>query len=185
MSIALSMRFTRHSWAMPQTPGFPQGVWSASADDEGDLSGGLISFQHIFRNQSNNLGDTNFYNIEHMMVATQDVAQQSARMQINGMDPGTGQPATPLPVDRVYRLDLNDCDVGSGFDSALNTNVTTHPIWVGTYAGPDTDLGDVIVAAQNIDSIRVLVVLYGYFWAPDAINAPGGIQRPANGLWRS
>lgn len=185
MAIALSTRFTRHSWAMPPIPGFPSGVWSASADDEGDASGGEITFQHIFRNTSNNLGDTNLYNIEHVMCTSQFSSATAARIRINGMDPGTGQPATTRPVDRVYTLPMVLNDSSAGFVISSEARAGTIPIWVGTFDGPDTDLGDVIIAMDNADSLRYIVVMYGYYWAPGAINAEGGIQRPPNGLWRS
>lgn len=171
---------------MPPVPGLPMGVWSASNDDEGDASGGLISFQHIFRNTSNNLGDTNLYNIEHTMIASANSANTAARIQINGMDPGTGQISSPRPIDRIYTVPLTDSDVGSGFVRSPFPERATKPIWVGTYNGPDTDLGDMIIALENpTAAFRVLVAVYGYFWAPGAINAPNGIQRPLNGLWGS
>jgi len=184
VSIAHSMRFTRHSWAMPNVPGFPTGVWSASADDEGDASAGIISFQHIFRNTSNNLGDTNLYNIEAVMCAAAVSTQNAIRLAINGMDPGTGQISTPLPIDRIYQYALESVDTGAGFTRALSALQGNVPIWVGTYAGLDTDLGDMTIALENSDGDRVLTAVYGYFWSPDAVNAPGGIQRPPNGLWR-
>jgi len=187
MTIALSMRFTRHSWAMPPIPGLPSGVWSASADDEGDASGGLQTFQHIFRNNSNNLGDTNLYNIEHVMLTSAAAGVTSCRMTINGMDPGTGQLSSPNPVDRVYGFPVTDLELNTGFDRAiLASGNSFRPIWVGTYSGPDTDLGDMILATLNpTASNRTIVVVYGYYWAPSAVNAPGGIQRPANGIWGS
>jgi len=186
VSIAHSMRFTRHAWAMPQIPGFPLGVWSASDDDEGDATGGAITFQHIFRNTSNNLGDTNLYNIEHLFCGVQDATQDACRLTINGMDPGTGQGSTSRPIDRVYTFSLIANDVPDAlFIQSTRPRDSTVPIWVGTYDGPDTDLGDMIIALENKDGDRVSVGVYGYYWAPGAVNAPGGIQRPPNGLWRA
>lgn len=171
---------------MPEAPGFPLGVWSAADDDEGDATGGDITFQHIFRNTSNNLGDTNLYNIEHIMVASQDLLQVAAQLTINGMDTGGLAPNFPhRPVDRVYSMNLFNTDSTTGFINARHAIECTTPIWVGTYNGVETDLGDMIVGLDNIDSIRVTVAVYGYYWAPDAVNAPGGIQRPPNGLWRA
>lgn len=185
MSIAFSLRFTRHAWAMPAIPGFPLGVWSASDDDEGDASGGNITFQHIFRNTSNNLGDTNLYNIEHVMVAAQSALQDDCKLLLNGMDPGTGQGSTPLPIDRAYQFDLLTVDATGGFIQCIPPRQGTVPIWVGTYAGPETDLGDMIISLENVNNLRVIVAVYGYFWAPGAVNAAEGIQRPPNGLWRA
>lgn len=169
---------------MPSVPGFPTGVWTASADDEGDASGGQITFQHIFRNTSNNLGDNQLYNIEHVMCHSQGVIRNFLAVRITGMDPGTGQVSTPEPIDRQYNLPLNLHDDGLSL-LALDAREGTVPIWVGTFSGPDTDFGDVRMALDNEDSTRVQVALYGYYWAPAAVNAPGGIQRPPNGLWRA
>lgn len=186
MSLALSTRFTRHSWAMPAVPGFPLGVWSASNDDEGNNTGGVLSFQHIFRNTSNGLGDTNLYNIEHVMASSMDAGNTGCKLTINGMDPGTGQLTfPPRPIDRVYMYPMVPDDTGVLFRSSIEPSKGTVPIWVGTYDGPDTDLGDMLLSFQNIDSARIVVAVYGYYWAPGAVNAPGGIQRPPNGLWRA
>jgi len=184
MTINHSMRFTRHAWAMPHVPGLPIGVWTASSDDEGDASGGQITFQHIFRNTSNNLGDTNLYNIEHVMVAGQSASQDGCLMRINGMDPGTGQVSFPAPIDRIYTLPLipSDASIG-GFTEAAGSDLVNRPIWVGTYSGPDTDLGDVLFSLQNIDSTRVVIACYGYYWSPGAVNAAGGIRRPIDGIF--
>lgn len=184
MSIALSTRFTRHAWAMPPIPGLPSGVWSASNDDEGDGTGGIMSFQHIFRNQSNNLGDTNLYNIEQIMIAGQDSSQVGASLTINGMDPGTGQTSSVRPIDRVFAFLLVNMDVAAGiFTNAILPGEPKRPIWVGTYNGVDTDLGDMIIKLQNFDSKRVLVAVYGYYWAPGAVNAASGIRRPIDGIF--
>jgi len=184
MTINVSTRFTRHAWAMPAVPGLPSGVWTASHGSEGDASGGTLTFQHIFRNNSNNLGDTNLYNIEHVMVASANAANTGCRLLINGMDPGTGQIATPLPLDRAYAFDLVDTDVVGGLVRAIAPEKGTKPIWVGTYSGPDTDLGDMIISLVNpTGSFLVHVVVYGYYWAPSAVNAPGGIRRPEGGIW--
>lgn len=184
MSIAHTTRFTRHAWAFPPVPGLPSGVWSASNDDEGDASGGIISFQHIFRNTSNNLGDTNLYNIEQVVCGTQNTFLTAARLTINGMDPGTGQVSSPRPVDRIFQYPLDDVVTGSGFQRAIPADKGTVPLWVGTYSGVDTDLGDMIFALGNPGGgSRVIFAVYGYFWAPGAVNAPQGIRRPEGSIW--
>lgn len=186
MSIAHATRFTRHAWAMPPLPGFPSGVWSASNSDEGDETGGIMSFQHIFRNTSNNLGDTALYNIEHLMCASTNAGVAACQLDIRNMDPGVGDTASIRPINRLYRYDMPTNDTGGLFRSNITPREGTTPVWVGTYNGVDTNLGDVIVSVQNVGgATRVSVAMYGYYWAPSAVNAAAGIQRPPNGLWRS
>lgn len=183
MSIAFSLIFTRRRWTMPNIPGMPAGLWVAGNDDEGDASLGDITFQHIFENVSNNLGDSNYYNLEQAMVSSTIAAETAARIRITGMDPGTSRNINLQPVDQDWTIDL----LNDGSTAAPNASAFIRrqaPIWIGTFKGFDTEFGDIIVATTNpTASDRVKVKLQGYWWTPDAINAPGGMRRPPGSIF--
>jgi len=188
VTINLSMNFQRRSWASPLTltpadQGLPLGHWTAAAESEGDGSGGDISFQHIFRNASNQLGDSNYYSIEQMTFMTTVSTVTGASLTINGMDVGTGDVATPqLPVDRVYALDLDVTDQAVAVRAMSRPN--GYKIWIGTYQGIPTDFGDMRLRMDNpgvSDTARFVV--YGYYWGPGAINAAGGMRKPIGDIY--
>ena len=179
-----SLHFSRRAWAFPNIMGMPAGLWTAAGEAEGDASGGEQTYQHIFRNASNLLGDSNYYSIEHTMVRSTASASNGFRLRINGMDTGTGDVSNPdNPINREYALVLADTDV-STVDKSIEPRNANIPIWVGTYQGAPTDLGDVIVATKNEGATETTgVYLSGFWWTPDATNAPGGLIRPPNSIY--
>lgn len=188
MTINLSMNFQRRPWASPLTlgglaKGLPAGHWSASALSEGDASGGNITFQHIFRNASNRLGDSNFYSIEQMAIFHDNNGVTSMRLQVNGMDAFTGDVSTiGNPVNREYAIDLDTTDESTPRRAMSRPN--GYKIWIGTYQGAPTDLGDMIFLSDNPGaSAGAGAVVYGYYWTPDAQNAPGGMRKPPGDIY--
>lgn len=185
MTIALSLIFTRRRWTFPNIPGMPAGAWVAAEGSEGDASGGDITFQHIFENVSNQLGDSNFYSLEHIMVNNTSSSGGAAGIRIRGMDPGAGQISPilqPITTDMAFPLQSNGSAASSQFSiEPKNQNPRR---WIGTFHGLDTEFGDVIVITQNPTATDIVTVkLEGYWWTPDAINAPGGLRRPPGALY--
>lgn len=185
MTIANSLNFERKAWRFPQELGMPAGVWSATGESEGDASSGSITFQHIFSSPANGLGDSNMYSIEHFQYADGSNNASGCMLTLNGMDRGSGDPSLPdLPINRAWAFELVDGDVAvTGAAGIFRTAISpkdSHPhIWVGTYQGIPTDFGDVLVRAQNPTAVfSASCALYGYWWTPDAINAPKGLRRP-------
>jgi len=184
MSIAFSLIFTRRRWTMPGAAGMPAGLWVAGNDDEGDASGGNQSFQHIFENVSNGLGDSNYYNLEEVMVSTSNTTAIACRVAITGMDPGTSRSPILQPVDQFWTFRMLTDDTSSPKKSIAGLEGTILPIWIGTFKGFDTEFGDILVSLTNVTaSDRTQVKLQGYWWTPDAINAPGGMRRPPGSVY--
>lgn len=185
MTIAHSLLFNRKAWTFPSVPGLPAGVWSATNREEGDASGGSITFQHIFSSPGNDLGDSNIYSIEQVSFGSGDNGLVACSLTLNGMDVGSGAPGTPAdPITRSWNFAMEGNDVGVGGTVAIDirsvpANFMNPHIWVGTYQGIPTDFGDVLIRAQNPTASFVMgAALYGYWWTPDAINAAGGLRRP-------
>ena len=188
MTLNVSMRFQRRAWATPQIvlggdQGLPLGYWTATAESEGDGSGGDLTFQHIFSAPSNGLGDSNLYSIEQVMIRTTLSGLSSMELVIQGMDPGTGDPSLPTtPVDCHYAVDLDVTD------QAVATRAMSRPngykIWVGRYDGIPTDFGDMRLRGDNPGvSDKSGCKFQGYFWAPGAINSPLGIRKPQGDIY--
>ena len=189
MTLAQSLLFQRRQWSTPQgaaglaTMGLPLGHWTASAGSEGDASGGDMTFQHIFSNPANNLGDSNLYSIEQFSHGCSLNTPTAAVLRIRGMDSGVGTVAVPDdPIDRAYALDFDSVNVSAAFRATSRPN--GYKIWVGRYQGIPTDFGDMLYSIQNIGVGETMTLtFYGYFWSPDAVNAPGGIRKPPGDIY--
>lgn len=169
---------------MPNIPGLPAGVWLAGKEEEGDASGGLWTAQHIFENVSNNLGDSNYYNLEQIMVSTNQFSTNTnGEVRVTGMDPGTQNAPNLQPIDCSYGFELITSDLGLN-TASIDAMKGFAPIWIGTFKGFDTEFGDVIVRLANPTGIGLISVkLQGYWWTPDAINAGGGMRRPPGAIY--
>lgn len=187
MTIAFSLLFERKSWSFPVDPasGLPAGIWSATGEDEGDASGGSVTWQHIFSSPANGLGDSNYYSIEQFMFGTGINGSVGCSLTLNGMDRQSGRVAQPdVPINRVYQFVLADIDANVShaagiFLRAVPSNLINPHIWVGTYQGLPTDFGDVLVRARNPSATAFSTcAIHGYWWTPDAINSRLGMRRP-------
>lgn len=168
---------------MPPIMGMPAGVWVAGLDEEGDASGGDWTVQHIFENVSNNLGDSNYYNLEQVMIHSNNSVNAAASVEVSGMDPGTQNAPNLQPIDQKWRVGLTTTDTPGVFGNALELRAQV-PVWIGTFKGVDTEFGDILVRLENpTGSFTIGVKLQGFWWVPDAINAPGGMRRPPGAIF--
>lgn len=186
MSITRALRFTRRAWAQLPIPGYPGGTWVGGGNDVGDASGGSMNWQHIFSSPSAGLGDNNFYSIEQLSVSSTLAVAQGFMVRILNMDPDTAPDNGTNPhlaVPCSYAGDL--IVAGSAVSTiSLELNKINVKIWVGRFAGIFTDTGDMLVQTDNPganENIRCKV--QGYWWTPEAMNAPRGLIRPPDGIY--
>lgn len=188
MTLNQSFLFQRRQWSTPQglalgDQGLPAGHWSCSGASEGDASGGDVTFQHIFSSPANNLGDSNLYSIEQICMNTTDNTPTGALLEIRGMDRGVGSVSIPDdPVDRIYALDYDS--INAAITQRAMSRPNGYKIWVGRYQGIPTDLGDMRWRMQNVGATESFnVAIYGYYWTPGAVNAPGGLRKPPGDIY--
>jgi len=192
MSIAHSLVFARRAWnsqpaGVGQPTGLPGGYWVASGDDEGDASGGSISFQHIFSNPTGiDRRDNNFYSLEEVMLADQFATAHEYHLEINQMDSDAvvGNLRTPV----IQHFTLNAQAHGTGGSSFLHSmnmwRARQSRVWIGRYKGLDTEFGDILVETVNTGAgARMVVKLQGLWWPPGAENGPRGIIRPPDTIY--
>ena len=191
MSIAHVLNFTRRPWNMSpagELPvlGMPGGYWTASGDDEGDASGGVISFQHIF---SNPVGidrrDNNYYSLEEISIVDGLATAHEYHMEIIQMDSDTLNLAQSRPVERHYTINAQGHGVTGTFPHAINLwRARQSKVFIGRFHGIDTEFGAILVETDNIGAAaRMLVVLQGLWWPPGAGNGPRGIIRPNDTIY--
>jgi len=191
VSVATSLRFTRRSWNTTpfdavQPTGLPGGYWVASATSEGDASGGVSSFQHIF---SNPVGigrrDNNFYSLEEMCIADSLDTAHEYHLEINQMDSDALDQGGIRPVIRHYTINAQAHGVTTANEHALNIwRANQTRIWIGRYHGLDTEFGDILVETDNVTAGEMMqVILQGLWWPPGAENGPRGIIRPTDTIY--
>ncbi len=193
MSVASAMGFTRRPWnttpaAAGQPTGLPGGYWVASFDNEGDSTGGTISFQHIF---SNPVGigrrDNNFYSLEEVMLTDQNATAHEYHLEVIGMDSDALGESNIRPVEQHSTINAQSHGtVGSAFAHAMNIwRARQSRIWIGRFHGLDTEFGAILVETDNFDGDRFIGKLQGVWWPPGAENAPLGIIRPTDTIYGS
>lgn len=184
MSVTHDLHFQLRPWSMPPSPGLPGGYWVAHGNQEGDASGGNFTWQHIFAQPSNQLGDpSTLFSIEQVMITVSIGTDRNVMLQIQGMDPtlppivGNNAP----PGDCFYQFELRSDGVGNASVESVNANPR---LWIGRFAGQPNESGLMNVRTTNpgaTDFFRVKV--QGYWWGAGAINAGAGIRIPLGGIY--
>jgi len=195
MSIAHVLHFQRRAWnttpaAAGQPTGLPGGYWAAALSEEGDASGGVISFQHIFSNPTG-IGrrDNNYYSLEELQLSDALDTAHEYHLEITQMDGDTlggGAPAIQLPVKRHWTVNAQAHGVTvSDNEHAMNIwRSRMSRIWIGAYHGLDTQFGDILVETDNIGAGNEMqVVMQGLWWPPGSQNGPRGIIRPTDTIY--
>lgn len=195
MSANKLLHFQRRSWNTTpfdagQPTGLPGGYWVAALGDEGDGTGGVISFQHIFSNPVGiNRRDNNYYSLEELSVADSLATAHEYHMEINGMDGdtlGTGAPAIQVPVTRHWTINAQ----GHGVTVSNNAHAMNLwrsrlcRVWIGNFHGLETQFGDILIETDNIGGAETMeVVMQGLWWPPGSQNGPRGIIRPVDTIY--
>ena len=181
MSITRALKFVRRPWNTPQLPGLPDGYWVAAGSAVGDASGGEFTWQHIWAQPSTGLGDpSSFFSVEQWSMTVNIATDRVVEVLVSGMDPDTGiAPDVTHSYFLIFRLlaGVNNCALAD--DGGANQK-----LWIGRYGDPSTGAGVLNLATPNTTASNFFrVKVQGFYWGPGAMNAPGGIIRPPNGIY--
>jgi len=159
-------------------PALPDGYWVVHQSVLGDGTGGLMSINIRFSSAAQPNVST-LWSMEQLLFNLTFEGDQDLRIDFGNMD--------ILPADnssgaRAKIIHMRSEDLGNLIGSALPIlQASTAKIFLGA-AGKEVN-GDLAFDADNNDATSFSVYVQGYFWGPAAINAPGGPQRPVNGLY--
>jgi len=159
-------------------PALPDGFWVVHASVLGDASGGLQSINIRF-SSAGQPNVSNLWNIEQMILGMSTPSAQRVRMDFGNMDIQPVGISTGA-LTKLVSLLLEDLGAAPA-SGALAKLKDDMPIFLGS-AGKEVN-GDVAWDVTNILNVSFNVFVQGYFWGPGAINAEGGPQRPATGLF--
>jgi len=157
-------------------PALPQSMWVGVGSVEGDASGGLRTVTLNLKAAAAALA-TEAFSLEQVSVVTLETADRSLEITSGNFDFVEG-----LPSDVIY-------SARSLLDAA-----TTQAIMDPSTLGLPVFLGRPKLAnaaaflnfeAVNVNLVALIVHAQGYRWDGAAMAAPGGPQRPPNGVYGS
>jgi len=182
MAITRTLRFMTRPWSIPAgDPGLPAGHWVAAGSQPGDASGAPYTWQHIFAAPASELGDpSSLYSIEQVMLMVTVAANDSVELTVLGMDAGVFDDVG-LPVTCGYTFSL----ANNGVSACDQFGDFGLPIWLGRHAGTPTTVAIMNLRLNtNPGAVEVFrVKVQGYYWSPEAVNAPGGLRKPLGGIY--
>jgi len=157
--------------------GLPQGIWSGSGRVTGDGSGGeaVIHLNFSFAGQEFR---SSYYSLEQLHIT--DDNSVDIEYMVDFLNLGSpfaiDEAAAPRFLVRVQAL-TNITDSVSPVQDLL-----LRPIFLGKQFGASVNV-ELRARVTNVSGVVSTVTALGYFWQPGAVNAIGGLKRPANSLW--
>lgn len=183
MSVGALFEFVHRPFLTAGDIGMPAGMWAAQGVVEGDLSLGTRTLTHAFQVIPTS-SNSNFYSLDQIYMS--DVSlNDEAVIETTGLDvlfPKEG----PTLSARFWRVALNSV-VGTGpLLSVTSLGGSIVPkIFLGQ-PSRDPSLSALLIASianNGADEDGFVCFLQGYFWSPGAMNTPGGLKRPIDGLY--
>lgn len=177
MTVTVTGRVRFLPFRTPPNPSQPAGLWTSQLTAIGDASGGdlfLITEVNLLTEPFSALMLT----IEQIMLTDTSNAGRTWTMEATGFEEHD-------PVgNRNVIYDFVTSATGPTSATALNQSGTIlKPIFLGRCDRTSGQDSSIRVITDNIDVFTFRQDLWGYFWTPDAMNAPGGPQRPPGALF--
>jgi len=177
MSVIIDTNYFRRPFRGFDDPSLPEGYWVASSSVTGDGSGGIrevrVKLQEVDQPLSGNM-----FSLEQL-VLTEDEEDGAGPfiVRTTNMDTMGGLAGQYSSVGALAAGAAAVVGRAIVNTSAIGTRAT----WIGApFAAGLATLG---FAVDNITGNLYGVFAQGYIWGPRSILAPGGPQRPAQGLY--
>ena len=180
MSVANLTPIQHRPFRGSRDPGLPKGIWLVQGSVLGDAGGGTLSFDILFKDGSlPNPESSLFYNIEQKLV-------------VSSLDGGINVFMNPANWDEIspgatgstfqgYALVLADLGLTNGSGENGSNVQGPLPWFLGQVRKNATNT--IIRFSMANTAVSLAVKAEGYYWGPEAINAPGGPRRPGDSLY--
>lgn len=179
MAVATNFRIERQAWNGSDWPGYPTGVWVGQGAVAGDGSGGDIQARFLFQLSAEALS-AQLYSLEQLSV---EFAAISIGRQLIMETRNMGRLTTDRPMaNRAWQMPVIDGIAGASQD-AMRSDALPRTIFLGAPNAPAVECA-LLFATLNATGTTLTAALWGYVWDPGALNAPGGLTKPADALWR-
>jgi len=152
-------------------PGLPRGTWLAVASVTGDGSGGIRRAIVLVSPAAH---DSRFYSLEQVSLF------EGRNTDIDAMVSAEGFDDTPIGTK------TNAVAVQGVADGAAAAGFTRDSLPRRFLGQQGRTTAQTVIQADigNADGIVFVAAFEGYWWDPEAVNAPnGGIRRPQDGLY--
>lgn len=156
--------------------GLPVGIWTGEvqvvANGTGGTSIARINFQEATLSR--------FYwflSLEQLMIKSVNAADFTLRMRTQNLDENFSN-------DPVWGIRMQAIEVSTP-NSAIehsDANMFLKATFLGRVRFKETT-SFIAWDMANVNGEVLTVLAQGYIWEPDAVNAPGGLRRPAQGLY--
>jgi len=177
MSVTVTGRVRFLPFRTLPIPGQPAGIWTSQITAIGDASGGtifMITEVFLLAEPFAALVLT----IESMMLTATVDTSLVWQMEATGFE--EHDPVGNRNV--IYHFQTT-----GGGPSTLTTlrpdQLPKRPIFLGRCDRTSGQDSSIRMLVQNVNIITFRHDLFGYYWTPDAMNAPGGPQRPPGALF--
>jgi len=177
VAVFADFRFDTRPYSGYDDPSLPIGAWIASGAATGNATGGSL-FMLFLCQIAETTRVTELFNLEQVAIHADVAATIPAVLRTEQMD--VLNPNVRATEVQEWLLLLTSA--GSA-DSALQfIGGNQLPIWLGAPTDGDVDAG-IQLEFPNVDLRVHHATIQGYMWGPRSIIAPGGPQRPPNGLY--
>ena len=175
MAVTTNFRVEQLPFRGYDDPSLPSGAWVAHGLASGDGTGGNLEVGLLLQLSGDPLS-SRLYNLEQVRAHDGAGVAQNGLMFIQNLGHLTAN--RPLP-GRFYAFEMV---LGPPGAAATAFNVLNRPIFLGAPSAAG-DVAALVFRILNAAGQALVITAYGYIWEPRSILAPGGLQRPVNGLW--
>jgi len=175
VTISATTRLAFLPFASPSDP-FPAGIWASQQTVIGDASGGEAVIVHEVITLTEPFSAL-MLTIEQILLDDARTTEQEWLMEIIGFEEHN-------PVGNNNMLVALNTRVTIGTVTALGMrDLLRRPIFLGRCDRTSGQASQISLRTTNDDGFAMRDALFGYYWTPGAMNAPGGPQRPPGSLF--
>lgn len=173
MTIILLSTVQQRVWGGGPNARDPIGMWHGGTAQTGDATGGSNVIDFVFQAQGAQAIDPNIYSLEQLSIQKDDALLENIRVRSVVMGDLSGVDGWLVQVGVAG---------AQGFSAGFGSHMAFLPVFLSDSLtiGSTTSLE---IAANNVDTVNLIVSAQGYIWGSRSRSTPGGPRRPSDGLY--
>ena len=177
MSVTKTGRIRFLPFRTPPSPSQPAGIWTSQITTLGDASGGTI-FSVTEVNLLTEPFSALMLTIESLMITDTSNVAAGYLMEATGFEEHD-----PVGNRNVIYQFPTTASAPTNATALQQADTLRRPIFLGRCDRTSGQDSSIRFLTGNLDGVSFRVDMFGYYWTPDAMNAPGGPQRPPGPLF--
>jgi len=179
VSVETSITVRYRPWAYNQVDkALPSGVWYAQGAVIGDATGGHAEVE-IVLNAASVRRSGFLYSLELSLPTTTQAGDKTFRM--NSLNLDVLGPGLTNPIQKAFVQFMDNNGSVENPNAAAQVRDMHPSLFLGGQGGTATAAA-LQGQIDNVDTETFGWYATGYVWNPEAMNAPGGLRRPFNGV---